>query len=146
MTLSAEPDLPEEFLSEIFPRCSKSPLAALCRVCKRMNRIATPLLYTSVTVSPNRSPESETVTLLPFAYLIFTSQNHASVVKSIKVSQAFGGDGSTESPLLTVDDKGQPWSLISLSPLPSRVSMLSNASRLRPYTSGATLAFSTSHV
>jgi hypothetical protein len=102
MPLSAERDLPEELLAEIISFCPQDTLAALCRTCKRMNRIATARLYASVILRPNAEPEAGAITLTPFAYLVFKSPAHAALVQSITVPETFGGTGEEMLPIVLI--------------------------------------------
>ena len=51
MPFSAERELPDELLAEIISFCPQSTLAALCRTCKRMNRLAAASLYCKLVVT-----------------------------------------------------------------------------------------------
>jgi hypothetical protein len=90
MPFSGDRDLPEEIFAEIVSLCSQDTLAALSRASKRSNRIATAYLYSDMVVLPSHKSEAGSVMLLPFAYLVFTSPTHASLVRSITVPQALG--------------------------------------------------------
>jgi hypothetical protein len=75
-TLFMERKLPEELLNLIMLHCSRGSLIALCSCSKTMHRIATPHLYSTVSLDPG-------VALLPLAYLMFTSPVHASYVQNL---------------------------------------------------------------
>jgi hypothetical protein len=82
--------LPEELLSHILsflPPSSSSPtIHALTLVCTTLNRIATPLLYTHITLTPASLPY-----LRPLALLLWISPAHAALVRSFAVRKAYGG-------------------------------------------------------
>ncbi|OAL44768.1 hypothetical protein IQ07DRAFT_491583, partial [Pyrenochaeta sp. DS3sAY3a] len=80
--------LPEELLDRIIHFLPDShTLTTLCTVSKTLNRIATPHLYTHITLS------SHAFTYLrPLAFLLWTSPNHRCTVRSFNVSRAYGGN------------------------------------------------------
>jgi hypothetical protein len=79
--------LPEELLDLILHFSSHSTLYSLCLVSKAISRIATSHLYTTITLYR----ESFTY-LRPLTLLLWTSPKHASLVRHISVSHAYGGN------------------------------------------------------
>lgn len=78
MAISIERRLPEELLTNIISLAAHDALPNLCLASTTFNRLTTPHLYSSITVETVGG-----VRLLRFAYTIFTSPKHASLVKSL---------------------------------------------------------------
>jgi hypothetical protein len=89
--------LPEELLSAIVSLAGPGCLRNLCLTSKTFNRIATPHLYANVSLGQSmNSPSSnqtESPTLVRFAYTIFSSPKYASLVKTVVVSDSWGVPG-----------------------------------------------------
>ncbi|KAH7381153.1 major facilitator superfamily domain-containing protein [Phaeosphaeria sp. MPI-PUGE-AT-0046c] len=79
--------LPEELLERICHFTSSCDLHALALVSRDLNRIATPRLYTSITLT-----RSSFKHLRPLTLLLWTSPKHAILVRHISVSRAYGGN------------------------------------------------------
>lgn len=81
--------LPEELLDRIIHYSSddRSSLHSLCLVSRDANRIATPALYS--TISLRRDDFQH---LRPLAVLLWTSPHHRAAVKSFTVRRAYGGN------------------------------------------------------
>ncbi|KAF2025082.1 hypothetical protein EK21DRAFT_26074, partial [Setomelanomma holmii] len=77
--------LPEELLDRILYFTDDATIHALTLVSKTLNRIATPYLYTHITLTPSSLPY-----LRPLAVLLWTSTKHASLVQSFSVRKAYG--------------------------------------------------------
>ncbi|KAH7073153.1 hypothetical protein FB567DRAFT_611306 [Paraphoma chrysanthemicola] len=88
-------------IHEIISWCSTSSLKALCLSSKKLNRLATPQLYSTL-VLEQRGPRGGVIAdpfayLLPITYLIFSSPAHASWVTSLVVIGDLGRNYETET-------------------------------------------------
>ena len=96
--------LPEELLSTICSFSPQSSLLNLAQCSKTLHRIAIPHLYAHISFRTWESPF-----LLPFAWRVFTSAQHAKYVRSLAVSVASG----MSSPVDVWDDDDReakrPW-------------------------------------
>lgn len=81
--------LPEELLAHImtFLASDRASLHALLMTSRTLHRITLPTVYTHIILCPGSFRY-----LRPLAYLLFTSPIHASLVRSITVRRAYGGD------------------------------------------------------
>jgi hypothetical protein len=81
--------LPEELLDRIasFLTPYRSSLHALCLTSRDINRIATAHLYHTILLQKDDFKH-----LRPLALLLWTSPNHAAVVRCISVKGAYGGN------------------------------------------------------
>lgn len=79
--------LPEELVDRICRFSSAPCLHALALVSRTLNRIATTHLYTSITLT-----RSSFKHLRPLTLLLWTSPKHATLVRHIAVTRAYGGN------------------------------------------------------
>ncbi|KAF2825526.1 hypothetical protein CC86DRAFT_44260 [Ophiobolus disseminans] len=80
--------LPEELLDRILHFIPHRPtITALCLVSRDLNRIATPHLYTCITLT-----SASFQFLRPLTLLLWTSSKHRLLVRSFCVKRAYGGN------------------------------------------------------
>jgi hypothetical protein len=84
MATSIERELSEELLANIVSLTARDLLPKICLVSKTFNRLATPYLYSSITLDDS-SDNSDSLTLARLAYTIFASPDYAPLVKSIVI-------------------------------------------------------------
>ncbi|KAH7078633.1 hypothetical protein BKA63DRAFT_465133 [Paraphoma chrysanthemicola] len=104
----------EDVINEIISWCSTSSLKALCLSSKKLSRIATPHLYSTLVLEQRGSNNRVTVGpfkyLLPIAYLIFSSPTHASWVRSLVVAGEWGqNDEYAREETGHVNERKRPW-------------------------------------
>jgi hypothetical protein len=112
MPFSLEHDLSEELLDNIISFSSRTSLTKLCRTSKKLNRIATPHLYSSGFLNGGTF-DMGVKHLLPFTYLMFSSPSHASFVQSFAIRGAWGENAPVEKEEEDVDPSNRyeklPW-------------------------------------
>ncbi|KAH9876645.1 hypothetical protein J1614_003777 [Plenodomus biglobosus] len=83
------PTLPEELTAHILTHLSTShtTLHALALTSRTLNRLATPLLYTSLSLQRHNFQY-----LRPLAVLLWSSARHRECVREVCVRRAYGGD------------------------------------------------------
>jgi hypothetical protein len=84
MALSIERTLPEELLGCIISLARPECLLNICRTSKTFNRLATPLLYSTLLLPDRDDVENQ---LLSLAYTIFSSPDHTPLVKTVIVPE-----------------------------------------------------------
>jgi hypothetical protein len=84
MATSIERKLSEELLVNIVSLTARDLLPKICLVSKTFNRLATPYLYSTITLDDS-SNNSDSLTLVRLAYTIFASPDYAPLVKSIVI-------------------------------------------------------------
>lgn len=88
MTFSIERQLPEELLDRVVSLCSEESLPKLCLTSRRLNRIATPHLYSRITLGTTAWDGGLSHTR-ELSRLLFTSESHANLVTSVYVAAAW---------------------------------------------------------
>ncbi|CAO2647503.1 Nn.00g084250.m01.CDS01 [Neocucurbitaria sp. VM-36] len=79
--------LPEELIDQILTFLPPPTLHALTLVSRDINRITTPHLYASITLTSTSFTH-----LRPLAFLLWTSPAHANLVRAFSVRRAYGGN------------------------------------------------------
>ncbi|KAI4619415.1 uncharacterized protein J4E87_007665 [Alternaria ethzedia] len=84
-------NISEELIDTIVSQiCCRRTLAALCRVSKQLNRIATPYLYENITLYSDIGGEGALRHLRPLAHRFFADPSFAALVKSIALPDGWG--------------------------------------------------------
>ncbi|KAF2795705.1 hypothetical protein K505DRAFT_301680 [Melanomma pulvis-pyrius CBS 109.77] len=92
--LSLKHYIPVELVNTIISLTSPATVSSLCRVSTKFNSLATPHLYSSVVLDRTLDLDWCLKHILPFAYLIFKSPSHASLINSFTIRDRCTGDDS----------------------------------------------------
>ncbi|KAF2709721.1 hypothetical protein K504DRAFT_467672 [Pleomassaria siparia CBS 279.74] len=111
MSSSLEHDLSEEVLDHIVSFSCAASLINLCLVSKKLARIATPHLYSTISFTHGSQFKGGIKDILPLTYLILTSSSHASYVRSFTIRDTWGEFEEMEEEYTNSDDKDarRPW-------------------------------------
>jgi hypothetical protein len=90
MALSIDRQLPEEMLDHIISYTNSNTLARLCRVSRQFNRLATPRIYSTVTLGYNDLYVDNPIRISFLAHLLLTSTKHAVLVTSVVTTPEWG--------------------------------------------------------
>ncbi len=101
--------LSEEILDWVVSLCPRGALAALSLTSKKLNRIAVPHLYSEAVFDQKKEWEDPLVYLLPFTHLIFSSQSHASLVKSLVLPEPVGWEQEELDKGEAAELAAKPW-------------------------------------
>ncbi|KAL6703854.1 hypothetical protein ACN47E_008988 [Coniothyrium glycines] len=96
--------LSEELLDCILSYCDQPTLAAVCRTCSTLSRIATPHLWSRICLTTTARHRGAVKYLLPLAYAVFSSPGKAAAVRYVAVPEGWGAPEAYED-----DDTRRPW-------------------------------------